>query len=65
LFTGFIENEIYHTAQKRILSFQNGQTKLVGINTFSNPEKSDLTWKIPSSTFPHLVLESTMKKVDA
>ena len=65
LFTGFIENEIYHTAQKRIQSFQNGQTKLVGINTFSNPEKSDLTWKIPSSPFPHLVLESTKKKVDA
>ena len=65
IFTGFIENEIHQTAQKRIAAFESGLTKLVGINTFSNPEKSVLTWKIPAATFPHLVLESVKKGVNA
>jgi len=65
LFTGFIENEIHNTAQKRIAAFESGLTKLVGINTFPNPEKSALTWKIPKAAFPHLVLESVMKGVNA
>jgi methylmalonyl-CoA mutase len=65
LFTGFIENEIHNTAQKRIAGFESGLTKLVGINTFPNPEKSALTWKIPTAAFPHLVLESAKKGVNA
>lgn len=65
LFTGFIENEIYQTTQKRIAAFESGQTKLVGINAFPNPDKSDLTWNIPQATFPHLVLESLKKGVNA
>jgi methylmalonyl-CoA mutase len=65
LFTGFIENEIHQSAQKRIAAFENGQTKLVGINAFPNPDASDLTWNIPQATFPHLVLESVKKGVNA
>lgn len=65
LFTGFIENEIYQTAQKRIAAFESGQTKLVGINVFPNPDKSDLTWNIPPAVFPHLVLEFVKKGVNA
>lgn len=65
LFTGFIENEIHQTAQKRIKAFENGKTKLVGINIFPNPDKNSVSWKIPTSTFPHLVLESTNEGVNA
>jgi len=65
LFIGFIENEIHHTAQKRKHAFQTGQIKLVGINTFSNPNQSDLEWQIPLSTFPHIVLESLKKEENA
>jgi len=65
LFTGFIENEIHQTAQKRIAAFASGKTKLVGINAFPNPEKSELSWKIPAATFSHLVLESIKKGVNA
>jgi methylmalonyl-CoA mutase len=65
LFTGLIENEIYKTVQKRIAAFERGQTKLVGINTFPNPDPSDLAWNIPKATFPHFVLETLKKGVNA
>jgi methylmalonyl-CoA mutase len=64
-FTGYIENELYQTVQKRIEAFESGHTKLVGINTFPNPNKSDLTWRIPQANFPHLVLESLKKGMNA
>jgi methylmalonyl-CoA mutase len=65
LFTGLIENEIYKTVQKRIAAFECGQTKLVGINAFPNPDPSDLAWNIPKATFPHFVLETLKKGVNA
>ena len=56
--TSFIQTEIARIAQTRIKLIQQKKMKLIGINIYPNPDKTQLKWHTPSSSIIQpLILE--------
>lgn len=56
-----LSTEIKSTAALRVDEIKNGKSILIGINKFSNPQDSDLTWNIPASELTPLILETAIE----